>query len=118
HIISKNDIHPKQSGYTLIAEVFAKTIWGEVKPAVRTEGRINVVVGGLVLDTPHLPVLIDNTTFVPLREYTESLGALVDWNADTQTATIRMNGNVVELTIGSSWMRLNGEFKEIKDIPL
>jgi lysophospholipase L1-like esterase len=118
YIVSKSDIHPKQSGYALIAEVFAKTIWGENKPATRTEGRINVVVGGLVLDTPHLPTLIDNTTFVPLREYTEALGAQVDWNIETQTATIHMNSNVVELTIGSSWMKSNGQYKEIKDIPL
>jgi lysophospholipase L1-like esterase len=118
YIISKNDIHPNQSGYALIANVFTKTIWGEAKPAVRTEGRINVVVGGRVLDTPHLPALIDNTTFVPLREYTEALDAQVGWNPETQTATIQMNGNVVELTIGSSWMKSNGQYKEIKDVPL
>jgi lysophospholipase L1-like esterase len=118
YIVGKQDIHPNQIGYATMSEVFAKTIWGDVKTAVRVKGMITVVVGGRQLDTPHLPVLIQDSTFVPLREYTEALGAHVDWTAETQTATIHLNGNVVELSINSNVMKVNGVAKTISDIPL
>lgn len=117
--ISILDVLPTQEGYAEIAQVFAKTIWGDVKTAVKVKDLITVVVGGRVLDTPFLPTLIDNSTFVPLREYAEvALGAKVDWVGETNTAVIKYGSNQIELTIGSKVMKVNGTTKTIQDVPL
>lgn len=116
--ISVLDVNPTQAGYAAIAEQFAKTIWGDYKTVTRVEGLITVVVGGRTLDTPFLPTLINDSTFVPLREYTEALGANVEWVGATNTAVIKLGGNQVELTIDSNVMKINGTTKTIQDLPL
>jgi hypothetical protein len=44
---------------------------------------------------------------VPIRAVCEKLGASVDWEASTQTATVTYNGTVLLLTIGSREMKVN-----------
>ncbi len=50
------------------------------------------------LDTP--PVIVNDTTFVPVRFITESLGAKVSYQASTKTAIIEIDGKVVSFTVG------------------
>ncbi|GAA3410834.1 stalk domain-containing protein [Paenibacillus hodogayensis] len=115
--IAVRDIHPNQSGYDKIAEIFAKSIWGEYRNGlIRTEP-ITVVVAGRTVQTPHVPALLQGSTFVPLREYAEALGATVDWNAATQTATVRYSGNSVALTIDSATIVVGGVPKTIGELP-
>lgn len=115
--IAERDIHPNQSGYTVIAEVFAKSIWGEYRSDLAKTDPITVVVGGRTIDTPHVPALLQDTTFVPLREYSEALGATVDWDDATQTSTVRYNGKSVALTLDSTVIVVGGESKQIDTAP-
>lgn len=106
--ISQMDIHPNQDGYQIIAEQFAKTIWGEYRKDIKPLDPITVVVGGHTVNTPHLPALLQDSTFVPLREYSEALGATVSWDETTRTTTVRFKGNAVALDIGSTTISVNG----------
>ena len=51
-------------------------------------------------------------TQVPLRITMESCGCQVDWDADTRTALVEKDGIKVEVPIGESYIRVNGEIKE------
>ncbi|CAM3985833.1 GDSL-type esterase/lipase family protein [Paenibacillus alkaliterrae] len=108
--ISEGDIHPSRSGYAAMGKAFANAIWDEyltVKP--RAEGvPISVVINGKELISSYKPVLLENRTFVPLREITEALGATVDWNSAAQTATIVQDGRTVDITIGAAAISVNG----------
>ncbi|MDF2714854.1 MAG: copper amine oxidase [Paenibacillus sp.] len=115
--IAVRDIHPNQSGYDKMAEIFSKSIWGEYRTGQAKTDPITVVVGGRTIDTKHLPALIQDNTFVPLREYSEGLGATVEWEDSTKTATVRYNGNSVALTIDSSTIVINGAPKQIESAP-
>lgn len=106
--ISQKDIHPNQDGYQVIAEQFAKAIWGEYRKDMKPTEPITVVVGGHTVNTPHLPALLQDSTFVPLREYSEALGAVVSWDDTTRTTTVRYKGNAVALDIGSTTISVNG----------
>jgi hypothetical protein len=55
-----------------------------------------------------VPVLMGETTMVPVR-FAEILGAVIDWDNDTKTATYSANGTVVEVTVGSTTAVVNGE---------
>lgn len=114
--IAERDIHPNQSGYKKIAEVFAKSIWGEYRTELTRTEPITVVVAGHTVDTAHLPALLQDSTYVPLREYSEALGAVVDWDEATQTATVGYNGSKVALTLDSNKIVVNGAEKQI-DLP-
>lgn len=115
--IAVRDIHPNQSGYGKIAEIFSKAIWGEYRTDLAKSEPITVVVAGRTVQTNHLPALIQDSTFVPLREYSEGLGATVDWEDSTKTATVRYNGNSVALTIDSTTIAVNGVQKLIELAP-
>ncbi|WP_158289576.1 stalk domain-containing protein [Paenibacillus flagellatus] len=118
HIASR-DIHPNQNGYAKMAELFSKAIWGDYRSvtADSDSSPITVFVVGRTVDTPHVPALLQGSTFVPLREYAESLGATVDWDQATNTATVRYNGNSVALTIDSKTISVNGSARSIDTDP-
>lgn len=54
------------------------------------------------------PVMVDNRTLVPLRSLFESLGATVDWNAATNTATATKGTTTVSVQLGSKTAYVNG----------
>ena len=80
------------------------------------DGGIRVTLNGetLTFDVP--PQLIDNRTMVPLRKIFEAMGAVVDWNNDSQTVTATKGDESVIATINSKNVYINGETKTL-DVP-
>ena len=74
---------------------------------------IDLVIDGekLELDVP--PQLVEQRTLVPLRAIFEKLGATVEWDQATQTATATKGTDVVQITIDSTTAYVNGEAKEL-----
>lgn len=70
--------------------------------------QVTVTVNGKETAMEQPPVLKDGSTLAPVRAIFNALGAEVEWNAATQTATGRKNGTVVSMTIGNSVVKKNG----------
>ena len=70
---------------------------------------IDLVIDGekLELDVP--PQLVEQRTLVPLRAIFEKLGATVEWDQATQTATATKGTDVVQITIDSTTAYVNGQ---------
>lgn len=66
--------------------------------------------------TPYIDA--NNRTMVPVRLPMEAIGCEVGWDNDTQTVTVSNDGTVVQLTIGSNIITINGEEKEIDTTPI
>lgn len=83
---------------------------------VSAQQPITVEINGqpLTFDAP--PVNIGGRILVPVRAIFESMGASVSWNSATQTVSSRLDNSVVVMTIGQSFMRVNGE-KVALDVP-
>lgn len=94
--VMERDIHPNQLGYGVMAEQFADVVWGDYHVAKRQDP-ITIVVGGKQVET-YQPLLLQDSTFVPIREYAESLGAVVEWEQATLTAIVTIGDKVVRLT--------------------
>lgn len=62
------------------------------------------------------PFIKDDRTLVPVRFISEGFGAKVGWDDRTSTVTISLNGNTVEMVIGSNRIKVNGTAKTI-DVP-
>ena len=59
-----------------------------------------------------VPYIKNSRTYVPLRFITESLGASVEWNDETQEVTIRSEEAIIVLKIGSKYIKVdNSTFK-------
>lgn len=63
------------------------------------------------------PVIENGRTLVPIRSIIEAMGGSVEWNSDTQTASLSYDNNSIELVIGSTTAVLNGENKTLDTAP-
>ena|GEM_PF-243549 len=108
--INEKDNHPTQDGYEAFAEAFAEAAWTEYrKPAPRpADVPISVVILGKELDSDYKPTLVDDRTFLALRDVSDAMGAVLDWNDQTKTAVFRQNGREVSITIGARTMIVGG----------
>ena len=62
----------------------------------------NVLINSTTFTNDVAPVIVDNRTMVPIRVITEALGGRADWNAETQTVTLTIDGSVLRMTIGQT----------------
>ncbi|MEK3771657.1 stalk domain-containing protein [Paenibacillus sp. FSL R5-0887] len=116
HIIGagQTDFHPTQLGYETIAKVFAELQWGEYRvPSVATMATasvpMSIVVKGVELNTPNKPILKNGQNFLALKDILNAVGASGKWDNKTSSATIVYGGRTVVITIGSKFIKVNGE---------
>ena len=64
-------------------------------------GSASYTVNGVTKTMDVKPYIVDGRTMVPLRFIAEALGAKVDWNGDTETATVTLDGKVLSVKIGA-----------------
>lgn len=55
------------------------------------------------------PTIVNNRTLVPLRSIFETMGATVEWDETSQTATASRGNTKVSITIGSNKLIVNGK---------
>ncbi len=80
-----------------------KPTWPKEQPNVK------VKLNGEILDLSKFVLNNKNRTYHPYREILESVGAIVGWDKDKQTALAELDGNIIEFTINSNIYRVNGE---------
>lgn len=79
-------------------------------PSVLAANPITVKVNGSKVAFPDSqPVIKDGRTLVPLRAVFEKLGADVEWDQPTKTASITLKGNTLKIKIGSADLYLNNK---------
>lgn len=76
---------------------------------------IEVILDGETLEFSVEPQVIKGNTMVPLRAIFESLGANVNWDADTKTVTAIKDETTVKLTIGDKTAYKNDQGIELSE---
>lgn len=79
---------------------------------------VSVYINGEKLEFDVPARIINGRTMVPMRKIFESLGAVVTWDNPSQTAIGKKDGTVVNLTIDSKTMFINGEPKVLDVGPM
>lgn len=77
---------------------------------------IKVYVNDNRVDFDVNPIIENGRTLVPLRAIFVALGAVVEWNEDTNTAVATLNGDTVRIAIGSNVLYKNDTAVEL-DVP-
>ena len=85
---------------------------------VTAERYVTVVLDGETLEFDVQPRIINDRTMVPIRKIFESMGALVDWDNDTQTVIIDKGTRHIEAQIGNYEMYINDEVKPLDTAPV
>ena len=68
---------------------------------------IDVIVNGKEIKFDVEPTIINGRTLVPMRAIFEALGAKVDWDSKTLTASGKTDDTLVEITIGDNFLFRN-----------
>ncbi|QOY35659.1 stalk domain-containing protein [Anaerobacillus isosaccharinicus] len=114
HIL-RADIHPNQRGYEAMAKTISETLWGVYHEAPLSDKPITIIVKGKELQIPFPPVILNGSTFVPIREYAETLGAEVSWNGATQSAIVNLNDEVISFKVGKNFITIGDEIVKLND---
>jgi len=70
---------------------------------------ISVSVNGKQINSDVSPIMVNSRVLVPMRAICEALGAMVSWDASSNTVTVGGGGNTVILQNSSDKMRVNGK---------
>lgn len=79
-------------------------------------GAVDLYVDNDLIETDTPPTIVDGRTLVPVRAIFEAIGATVEWDNNTRTATGYRDGVVVSIQIGSTTAYVNGEARML-DVP-
>lgn len=97
-----------------LASLFALSIHSELSYAETTPGEITVIVDGTTQQYDQLPILQNNTTFIPIRGVATTTGSEVEWEQKSQMVILKKTGSEISFNVGSLKGFING--KEI-DMP-
>ncbi len=75
----------------------------------------DIYVDGDLVDTGGLPYIEDGTTYVPLRQVCEKLGAEVSWSAENREALVTDNGLSITVGEGDRYVVANGRYLYAED---
>lgn len=91
----------------------------DVSVTDKDEYTIDIIYGGEKIEFYNKPVVLENRTFLPLRELAGMFGIGDEYiSYDEETEEVRINGGGTEIvmTIGSRDTYINGEWREL-DVP-
>ncbi|UOF91289.1 DUF3298 domain-containing protein [Fodinisporobacter ferrooxydans] len=70
---------------------------------------VTVMIDGQYQSFQESPVIIDDRTFVPVQDIASALAAETQWNPQDETVTVTNDGTSLQLQIGSSIAKWNGQ---------
>lgn len=88
--------------------------------AVDTYGGYNVPVdieiNGSFIKCAQKPILIDGTTYLPLRAFCDAIGATVDWDNNEKVAKISKDGHSFSFYTGKNYCLIDGVQKSYSSV--
>ena len=99
---------------TLLCTLLATACMGFGMSAMAEEDVVSVYVDNEKVEfADQAPLILDGTTLVPIRAVFEKAGALVEWNQEAKTATLKKGEYTVKITVGDSVL-----YKNDVEVPL
>jgi len=86
-------------------------------PRAAAAAGINLVIDGERITASPVPFVVNGRTLAPLRLIAEKLGAMVDWNGDTQTITVNRGDRQVRMRLDNRLVDLGLGEVAISDVP-
>lgn len=68
---------------------------------VMAEEKIKVYINESEIISDTMPIIIDGSTYVPIRTVAEKMGYIVEWDNETKTANIALENTILAMQIGN-----------------
>lgn len=82
-------------------------------------GAVNVIMNSSFVNFPDQePVIVNDTTLVPIRPIAEKLGLEILWDDPTDTVTLKKDNFYIEMVIGSTKVKTSAGEKDILTAPV
>jgi len=81
-------------------------------------GRKSAVVGGNAVPLDVAPLVLNGTTYLPLRFVADTMKGKVGWDQAAKRATVLRAGKLLDMTLGSKEFVLNGERRTAEVAPI
>ena len=78
--------------------------------------QVDIAVNGNFIKCAQKPIMVDNSTYIPLRAFSDAIGASVEWDASSKTATIKKGGHTFVFYSGRDYCYIDGVQKNHKAI--
>lgn len=100
-------------GSMLVATIAFSSIQGSVEASTLnnitiTSQDIRIMINNEIQNLPQTPIVINGTTFVPVRAIAEMTGSTVWWNNDSKTVGLEKDNTKIAFIIGASTANVNG----------
>ena len=105
---TKSEVNLMKKILTLLITLVMVMALGFVATA---QAPVTVTLDGKTIDCESYgspATIVEGRTLVPLRAIFESLGATVDWDKDTRTASSKLGDTQIKLTVGEKTLYKNG----------
>lgn len=97
-----------KEGEDVQAQIFSKDMIDELVNGL-PQPAVYVAYKDKLLSFETAPRIVDGRTMISLRFLFETMGAEVEWNDSTKTATVIRDGNTVSVNIDSTEAKVNGK---------
>ncbi|MBR5517654.1 MAG: cell wall hydrolase [Clostridia bacterium] len=77
---------------------------------------VDIQVNGDYINCVKKPFLESGSTYIPLRAFSEAIGAQIEWNEEAQTATMIKDGHKFEFCSDNDYCIIDGEKRELSSI--
>ncbi|NLI90314.1 MAG: copper amine oxidase N-terminal domain-containing protein [Epulopiscium sp.] len=105
-----------KKNFTLMLALAISIMFISTKPIYASAGPY-LVINHVPVTGGAKPLLDKGTTLVPIRVISETLGAELDWNPDTEQIRIYTTGSSIEMTIGDPNVKVNGQAQTLAVAP-
>ncbi|GIP21769.1 stalk domain-containing protein [Paenibacillus sp. J22TS3] len=83
-----------------------------------TVGQKTLTAGGTKKTVDVAPIIKGDTTYVPIRYVMDYFGGQANWDGANQRITVLRGGTLIDLTVGSKDIVLNGKRKQVAVSPI
>lgn len=77
---------------------------------------IDIDINGSFIKCVQKPIMIDSTTYIPLRAFSDAIGGEVSWDEEEMTATMTKDGHSFSFYIQKNYCLVDGEIKNYTSV--
>ena len=73
---------------------------------------VDIDINGSFIKCVQKPIIIEGTTYLPLRAFSDAIGGKIDWNSEKNTATMKKSGHTFVFYPGKGYCTIDGKEKK------
>ncbi len=77
---------------------------------------VDIEINGSFIKCIEKPILIEGTTYIPLRAFSDAIGGITEWNQQEMTATLTKDGHSFVFCTNKSYCLIDGEEKNYSSV--